>query len=87
MPHLGSRLVEGGLTIVANDRTPVPDQYRMFFNLSHLITFEDVSSAYVANAEGHQGGNEFLEELKVELLEKRVSVNEDFVCVVARREL
>ena len=65
---------------MADDRTPVPDAYRMLFNLSHLITIEDVT------AESSEG-SDLLEALKLEFLNNGVSVNQSFVCVVARQPI
>ena len=85
--QLGTRISEAGLEVVANDRIPVLDAHRMLFNLSHLMTFEDVAVAHAASSEAFSEGSEMLETLKSEFLHKGVSIDQSYVCVTARRPL
>lgn len=59
----------------------------MLFNLSHLISFEDVTSTHEGIAKGFDQGKGMAEELMDEMLQKGVSVREEFLCVVARKPL
>ncbi|KAL9100067.1 MAG: hypothetical protein Q9163_004508 [Psora crenata] len=62
------RISEAGLEVVADDRIPVTDAYRMPYNLSHLITLEDVTTAHAANTKSFREANEMLDTLKSEFL-------------------
>jgi hypothetical protein len=59
----------------------------MLFNLSHLVTFEDVATAHGRGTEAFSKGNELFDTLKSEFLQDGVSIDQTFVCVVARRPL
>lgn len=73
--------------MLADDRIPVPDAYRILFNLSHLMTFEDVVTTHPTSTTESSEGRELLETLKAEFLDHGVSIDQSFVCVVARRPL
>ena len=85
VPHLGSRVSQAGFEIVANERIPVPDAYRMMFNLSHLITFEDVTATHAATPAMSEYRDSMFEDLKAEFLQGNTSIDQTFVCLVARR--
>lgn len=59
----------------------------MLFNLSHLITIEDVVSTNPTSTSNFRKDEELLETLKSEFLDNAVSIDQSFVCVVARRPL
>jgi len=87
VPKLGNRISDESLDVIADDRIPVPDQYRMLFNLSHLITLEDVVKAHAPDIAELSEGNKMLETLKSEFLDNGVSIDQSFICIVARRPL
>ncbi|KAL8917287.1 MAG: hypothetical protein Q9172_005913 [Xanthocarpia lactea] len=78
--RLDTHLSNAGLDIEAKDRIPVPPEYKMLFNLSHLITLEDV-----ATAKAPDGSNDMLHDLKGEFLDNGVSIDQIFICILARR--
>ena len=68
----------------------------MCFNLSHLIAYEDVTAAHRSTVMGFGGKEdgerrkrmqEMLDGLNGELVSKGMSIDQDFVVVVARREV
>ena len=76
-----------GLEVVTEDRIPVPDAYRMLFNLSHLMTLEDVVPTHSTGSTDFGKSSSLLEALRPEFLNNGVSIDQSFVCVVARRPL
>ena len=85
IPYLGAKIADEGFELMADDHVPVPSQYRMLFNVTHLLALEDVVAANAPNTAEFIGTNEMLKTLKVEFMEKGVSIDQEFICVVARR--
>lgn len=78
--RLGAHLSDARLEIIAEDRTTVPPEYKMLFNLSHLITCEDLTTT-----SSPTGNNEMLDDLKAEFLNNGVSIEQTIICALARR--
>lgn len=53
----------------------------MLFNLSHLITLEDLTTTTTSPT----SSNEMLNDLKAEFLDNGVSIDQTIICVLARR--
>ena len=84
MTNLSNRLSIEGLEVIVDDRIPVPDRYRMLFNVSHLLTLEDVVLANAPETAIFSQGSEMLEKLETEFMQNGVSLDQKFVVVVAR---
>lgn len=57
----------------------------MLYNISHLMSFEDVAAVHASNMEVSTQMEDMLAKLKDEFLRNGVSLDQSFTCVVARR--